>query len=239
MRLTGSVRTVHTMATTALLFGGSGLAAMALAAGGSGGFTITCLLAAALMCGVLYQAPPFRWSYKGRGEPLCFVSFGPLATCGFYLAAVAAGAASPSAGTLGLSSISPAALVASILVGCTTTAILFCSHFHQETTDRAAGKQSPIVRLGTARAAKALRLGVLATYATATLAAVAGALPLTVCAAALAAAPIARAMLEFVTANHGNPAVVFKAKFFATRWHAAHGLLLTLAFTAARLASLP
>ena len=29
-----------------------------------------------------------RWSYKGLGEPLCFVAFGPLATCAFYLAQV-------------------------------------------------------------------------------------------------------------------------------------------------------
>ena len=29
-----------------------------------------------------------RLSYKGLGEPLCFVAFGPLATCAFYLAQV-------------------------------------------------------------------------------------------------------------------------------------------------------
>lgn len=31
------------------------------------------------------QCPPFRLSYKGLGEPLCFVAFGPLATTAFYL----------------------------------------------------------------------------------------------------------------------------------------------------------
>ena len=38
--------------------------------------------------GYLYQGPPFRFSYLGLGEPLCFAAFGPLATCAFYLAQV-------------------------------------------------------------------------------------------------------------------------------------------------------
>ncbi len=45
-----------------------------------------------------------------------------------------------------------AVVVCSIVVGITTTAILFCSHFHQIDGDRAAGKLSPLVRLGTKRA---------------------------------------------------------------------------------------
>ncbi len=46
------------------------------------------MLAAAVAMGYLYQGPPFRFSYLGLGEPLCFVAFGPLATCAFYLAQV-------------------------------------------------------------------------------------------------------------------------------------------------------
>lgn len=30
------------------------------------------------------QCPPFRLSYRGLGEPLCFAAFGPLATTAFY-----------------------------------------------------------------------------------------------------------------------------------------------------------
>ena len=41
-----------------------------------------------LIIGGCLQGPPFRWSYLGLGEPLCFVAFGPLATCAFYLAQV-------------------------------------------------------------------------------------------------------------------------------------------------------
>ena len=46
------------------------------------------MLAAAVALGHIYQAPPFRLSYKGLGEPLCFVAFGPLATNAFYFAQV-------------------------------------------------------------------------------------------------------------------------------------------------------
>lgn len=48
----------------------------------------TRMLAAAVAMGYLYQGPPFRLSYLGLGEPLCFAAFGPLATCAFYLAQV-------------------------------------------------------------------------------------------------------------------------------------------------------
>lgn len=39
----------------------------------------------------------------------------------------------------------------SAIVGLTTAVILFCSHFHQIQGDMAAGKVSPLVRLGTQR----------------------------------------------------------------------------------------
>lgn len=46
------------------------------------------MLGAAIAMGYLYQGPPFRLSYKGLGEPLCFAAFGPLATTAFYLCQV-------------------------------------------------------------------------------------------------------------------------------------------------------
>lgn len=52
-------------------------------------------LYAAICCGYLYQGPPFRWSYLGLGEPLCFLAFGPLATNAFYLAQIPASQAVP------------------------------------------------------------------------------------------------------------------------------------------------
>lgn len=50
--------------------------------------------------------------------------------------------------------ISPTAKVCSLVMGITVTLILFCSHFHQAVDDKAAGKLSPIVRMGTANGVK-------------------------------------------------------------------------------------
>lgn len=46
------------------------------------------------------------------------------------------------------------ALAASLVVGMVTSLILFCSHFHQVEDDLAAGKRSPVARLGTRRSAR-------------------------------------------------------------------------------------
>ena len=43
---------------------------------------------------------------------------------------------------------------AAAAVGVTVTTILFCSHFHQIDGDTAAGKMSPLVRLGPVNALK-------------------------------------------------------------------------------------
>jgi 1,4-dihydroxy-2-naphthoate octaprenyltransferase len=227
VRLLGSPRPVHQLAAACLLLGAGGLAWLALRCCGGAGALSLALLCLSLLCGVLYQAPPFRWSYLGRGEPLCFLAFGPLATTAFSLAAQgASGAAGPPP---------PCALAASLLVGCSTTAILFCSHFHQLATDEAAGKRSPIVRMGTQRAAHALSRGVTITLSAAVAACWVGWLPLPVAAAALLCAPLAKAMLQFVEDYHDAPERVFSAKFRAVRWHAAQGAALALAFALARI----
>lgn len=124
----------------------------------------TCCDSVALCCCL------YRFSYKGLGEPLCFWSFGPLATTAFYLACSASAASSttsiaaataPATGAAGggglstlLAGVSDLVLLLSTVVGITTTVILFCSHWHQIQGDIAAGKMSPLVRLGTARACK-------------------------------------------------------------------------------------
>lgn len=110
------------------------------------------------------------------GEPLCFWAFGPLATTAFYLAcsagpstgaavpvaagltAAGAGAGAAAAGESLLAGVSELVLLLSVLVGITTTVILFCSHWHQIEGDIAAGKMSPLVRLGTANACKVREL---------------------------------------------------------------------------------
>lgn len=90
---------------------------------GAGNVRSMLLLACAIACGYVYQCPPFRLSYQGFGEPLCFAAFGPFATTAFYLL---------QSSTSELP-ITGAILSSSLLVGLTTTLVLFCSHFHQVT----------------------------------------------------------------------------------------------------------
>ena len=95
--------------------------------------------------GYLYQGPPFRLGYKGLGEPLCWIAFGPLATAASLLVL------SP------VSSIErdiPWGNAVSLGAGpaLATTLVLFCSHFHQVSEDAAHGKRSPLVVLGTRKA---------------------------------------------------------------------------------------
>ncbi len=112
------------------------------------------MLAFSIVCGYVYQGPPFRLSYKGLGEPLCFAAFGPSATTAFYLAlqpngdaaaaaaaAQAAAGAGSAAGALAAAAagVPPLVWACALAVGCTTTVILFCSHFHQIAGDIAAG----------------------------------------------------------------------------------------------------
>eukprot|EP00898_Chlorokybus_atmophyticus_P006916 jgi/Chlat1/7225/Chrsp57S06861 len=197
--------------------------------------TSMALLAGAIACGYVYQSPPFRLGYLGLGEPLCFISFGPMATLAFYMATLRAISTPAAAAADIISIISPGAVIASLIVGITTTAILFCSHFHQIDDDRAAGKLSPIVRLGTKRAAGLLPWAAGGVYTSVVVGMFSGALPVPALALFALTLPIVNKMLRFVSANHADPSVVFKAKYFAVRWHAAVTLALALSLAAPKL----
>lgn len=58
--------------------------------------------------------------------------------------------------TAAVPDISAAVVACSVVVGITTSLILFCSHFHQIPDDIAANKISPLVRLGTANGVKVI-----------------------------------------------------------------------------------
>ena len=104
------------------------------------------VLALVLLCcglGYVYQGPPFRLGYRGLGEPLCWLAFGPCATAAALLVLEPQGANAIPWGTAWMLGAGPAVA---------TSLVLFCSHFHQVEEDAAHGKRSPVVRLGTGRA---------------------------------------------------------------------------------------
>ena len=121
---------------------GLGIAGILAIAWGQQDFTILGLVLLCCGLGYIYHGPPFRLGYQGLGEILCFFSFGPLAVSAAYYSQTQAWSGN--------------ALTASLVLGVSTSLILFCSHFHQVEDDLAAGKRSPIVRLGTLRSAQLL-----------------------------------------------------------------------------------
>ncbi|KAH9620421.1 hypothetical protein KSS87_008557 [Heliosperma pusillum] len=82
VNIAGSRTGTLAAANLLLAFGLSGLVWVALDAGSVRSIL---LLLCAVVCGYVYQCPPFRLSYQGLGEPLCFAAFGPFATSAFYL----------------------------------------------------------------------------------------------------------------------------------------------------------
>ncbi len=91
--------------------------------------TVIALIAVCCILGYIYQGPPFRLSYQGMGEILCFFAFGPLAFAAAYYSQTKSWAGTNFA--------------ASVVVGIATSLILFCSHFNQVNDDAAVGKNRP------------------------------------------------------------------------------------------------
>ncbi|XP_068469829.1 2-carboxy-1,4-naphthoquinone phytyltransferase, chloroplastic isoform X2 [Phaseolus vulgaris] len=177
-------------------------------------------LVCAIICGYIYQCPPFRLSYQGLGEPLCFAAFGPFATSAFYLL-------HGSASVMNHVPLSGTVLSASILVGLTTSLILFCSHFHQVEGDKE-------VRLGTKKGAEVVKGAVLMLYALLAVFGLSKALPLTcifLCALTL---PMGNLVIRFVEDNHKDKNKIFMAKYFCVRLHALFGVALALGLVLAR-----
>lgn len=171
-----------------------------------------------LLCcalGYSYQGPPFRLGYLGLGEPICFVCFGPLAIAAAYYSQTQTWS----------SSILPVA----VLNGITTTLILFCSHFHQVADDIAAGKRSPVVRLGTARSAQFVYGGCIVFYAWLVASVVWLGLPWPTL-LALSSLPWAIYLCQRLHHFHAVPEQIKESKFIAVQLHFWSSLLLGLGY---------
>jgi 1,4-dihydroxy-2-naphthoate octaprenyltransferase len=176
------------------------------------------VIALVLLCcalGYSYQGPPFRLGYQGLGEIICFVTFGPMAVAAAYYS---------QAQTWSLN-----CLAASTIVGIVTSVILFCSHFHQVKDDVAAGKRSPIVRLGTKRGAQLLPWLCGSIYALTSLFVLLGNFPIWTL-LVFASLPLALKLSKHVLENHNQPDKVSNCKFIAVGMHFFSGLLLGLGF---------
>ncbi len=221
VNLTGRRDRVAWLANGCLLVG---LALMALVAWRSAPVVLGLVLACC-GAGYLYQGPPFRLGYRGLGEPLCWLAFGPLATAASLLALAppTAGAVVPWRSALLLGS-GPALA---------TTLVLFCSHFHQVEEDAANGKRSPVVHLGTAAAARLVPWLVAASLALQWAPVLLGRWPLTALLGVIGLPP-ARALIRLLGAYHHEAGRIAGSKFLALRFQALSGLGLALGLALGR-----
>ncbi|CAN6466812.1 unnamed protein product [Victoria cruziana] len=204
-----------------------GLSGLVYACVQGGDLRALALLIGSIICGYVYQCPPFRLSYKGLGEPLCFLAFGPLATTAFYLSQGSKSEAIQLPLTVHVAS-------ASILVGLTTALILFCSHFHQVDEDRAVGKISPLVRMGTSMGSFVVKGLVVFLYVLLSSMVTVKALPLSCLLLCMLTLPMGRLVVNYVEQNHRDKVRIFMAKYYCVRLHTLFGAALTAGLVVAR-----
>ncbi len=171
-----------------------------------------------LLCcflGYTYQGPPFRLGYQGLGEIICTICFGPLALSAAYYSQT--------------QSWSIANLTASLMIGISTSIILFCSHFHQVKDDLAAGKLSPIVRMGTEMGARVLQWSTVSIYMLTAIGAITKIFPIATLLVFLSI-PLALKLTKFVWENRDLPDRIRTCKYIAVRLQFVSGLLLAIGF---------
>jgi 1,4-dihydroxy-2-naphthoate octaprenyltransferase len=206
----------------------------------------------AVFGGYAYQGPPFRLGYYGLGEPICFVTWcmGVVAAyhsqfrhdrtfkSGVMMLQGEHGDVRASFMMLWEQLSHPQSstlLVAALLVAIPTTIILLCSHFHQIWDDQAAGKRSPVVRLGTKRAANVVCVSLFVMYALQIGAWMMDMLPPAPAVLALLSIPKAYALATFIQTFHAQPERNRVAKYFAVRLHFHHGVALATGYALTRL----
>ena len=165
--------------------------------------------------GYTYQGPPFRLGYHGLGEIICTICFGPLAVSAAYYSQT--------------QSWSIANLTASLIIGISTSLILFCSHFHQVKDDLAAGKLSPIVRMGTKMGARVLEWSTASIYVLTAFGVIAHLFPVATL-LVFFSLPLAIKLTNFVSEYHDKPDRVRTCKYLAVRLQFVSGVLLALGF---------
>lgn len=192
----------------------------------------------------MYQGPPFRLSYYGLGEPICFVTWSLGVSAAYYSQLLVDGRVARILETdyptvLGRMSYLLGDLLcarahflggAALLVAIPTAIILLCSHFHQLGDDKRAGKLSPIVRLGTKRATMVLEASLVGFLFLQFVLHGVGMIPPYPFYISFLSVPYALELANFVRRNHDLPEAVRPAKYYAVKFHFVHGMLVSLGF---------
>lgn len=225
VNLTSNRQLIFWISNTCLLLGIAGVLTISLTQHDS---TVLAMVLACCALGYLYQGPPFRLGYRGTGEILCFLSFGPLAVGAAYYSQTQSWGP---AGWLPCWQLGSPLSSAAIIVGIGTTLVLFCSHFHQVEDDLKAGKRSPVSRLGTWRGAQLLPVACAVVLLTALAAIAQGGLPVSTL-LILGSLPAATKLCLHVLTFHDRPERVKDSKFLAIHFHFWSGSLFIIGLIA-------
>lgn len=212
VNLTGNKSLVFWIANACLVGGILGVVTISLQ---QQDFTVLGLVLLGCAIGYLYQGPPFRLSYQGVGEILCFFSFGPLLFAAVYYSQT--------------QSWSLLSFAASVVIGLATSLILFCSHFNQVHDDAAVGKKSPVVRLGTRRSAQLLPWMCGSVYGLALLGVGFRFFPVWTL-LLFASFPYAYQLCRFIGKHHNQAEKLTYCRFIAVKFHFWTGLMFGLGF---------
>ena len=216
VNITGRKSLIFWISNFCLLIGLMGIGSIAWA---QHDWTVIGLIVACCAIGYVYQGPPFRLSYKGLGEVLCFFAFGPLAMSASYYSQT--------------QTYSGENLAASVVVGAVTSLILFCSHFNQVKDDALMGKRSPVVRLGSERSAKLLPWICGAVYGAIVLGVITMLFPVWTL-AALGSVPVARQLCTTILTYYNQPHKLVFCRLIAVKMHFWCGLLFGAGFWMSR-----
>ena len=169
-----------------------------------------------------YVGPPFRLAYRGIGELIVAINFGPIMTLGAYYVQTGSFAVEP--------------LLASIPIGLLIAAVLWINEFPDMEADNAVGKRTLVLRLGYARSISVYTGMVVSAYALIIVYAVLrffSPVPITSLASlvALLSLPFASRAVKILRANYRDPHAIIPANANTILLHLSFGILAILGFT--------
>ncbi|MFV2041174.1 MAG: prenyltransferase [Candidatus Hydrothermarchaeales archaeon] len=173
-----------------------------------------------VICGLAYSAPPFKLAYRGLGEVVVALVFGPLITTGSYYAQTG--------------SLTHAPVIASLPIAILIAAALYINEFPDYEADKKAGKNQIVVQLGLRRAVNGYGLLLSTTYVIILLGVVSGDMPLL---ALLGLLTIPQAMKAYglLKKHHKDIPNLLPANALTIKIHLQTGLLLSLGYIASAL----
>ena len=116
------------------------------------GWPVIPLALAGFLAGAFYTAPPFKFAYRGAGEALIGLTYGPLITLGSCYVQLAG---LPPLGQVILASLVPGFLI---------TAVIWINEFPDFFADRKVGKKNLVARMGRKKAGRVYALLLTAPY---------------------------------------------------------------------------